>query len=418
MAAVILSRLAARTPAAIPVPAAPRINQTLAEQYFKQAAALCQREAGRLWGVSLCGPMVFADPTTKLIATNLPAPAAPRPPALGLANTAIDWGGTRWSAFVWPLISADEQTRGRVMLHELFHRVQPQLGLMTRDGVNDHLDTLDGRYWIELEWRALAKALGASGAERLSALRDALAFRLVRRRVFPGAAQNEQLEEIREGLAQYTGTVASAASVTEATADVVRQLQEAPRNPTFVRTFAYWSGAAYGILLDAWRPGWTRTVKATDDLGQLLMEASGIRPADDPAASAMRFGGPDLKAAEEEREKQQRVRVTELRRRFVDGPVLVLPNAGGSFVSVGVTPIPGAGTVYPSVQVTAEWGSLEAASALRSADRSTITVPAPVNVEGRTLSGDGWTLRLATGWMVRPGPRPGDFQVVREGSME
>jgi hypothetical protein len=30
------------------------------------------------------------------------------------------------------------------------------------------------------------------------------------------------------------------------------------------------------------------------------------------------------------------------------------------------------------------------------------------------LRGDGWMLTLAAGWVVRPGARAADFQVVRE----
>jgi hypothetical protein len=105
--------------------------------------------------------------------------------------------------------------------------------------------------------------------------------------------------------------------------------------------------------------------------------------------------------------------VAELRKRFVDRPVLVLPNAGGSFASSGITPIPGAGTVFPQVHVTAEWGVLTAAQALRPDNRTNITVPAPASVVGSTLEGDGWTLRISPGWVVRAGNRPGDFQLVR-----
>jgi hypothetical protein len=88
-------------------------------------------------------------------------------------------------------------------------------------------DTVDGRYWMELEWRALAKALGSSGPARTAALRDALAFRTARRKVFPNAAENERLLEMNEGLAQYTGTVAAAASAAEATSDAIQQLSAA-----------------------------------------------------------------------------------------------------------------------------------------------------------------------------------------------
>ena len=37
-------------------PAAGQVDQQRAEAYFKEAAAICERDGGRLWGVSLCGP--------------------------------------------------------------------------------------------------------------------------------------------------------------------------------------------------------------------------------------------------------------------------------------------------------------------------------------------------------------------------
>src|SRR5688572_14049382 len=78
-----------------------QIDQQLARVWFDEAAELCTREGGKLWGVSLCGPMVFADPATRELATNQSAPAGERHPALGFANAPLDWGGTRWSAYIW-----------------------------------------------------------------------------------------------------------------------------------------------------------------------------------------------------------------------------------------------------------------------------------------------------------------------------
>lgn len=394
-----------------------QIDQERAAQYFREAAALCAREDGRLWGVSLCGPMVFADPKTQTIATNQPPPDAPRPPMLGFANTALDWGGTRWTAIAWPTIPANEQVRGRLMLHELFHRIQPALGFLVREGDNSHLDTLEGRYWMQLEWRALARALAASGAARKTALRDALAFRAARRRAFPAAAENEQLLEINEGLAQYTGTAAAFPSPADATLDAIQQVEHAAKEPAFVRTFAYPSGAAYGLLLDAAAPGWTRRFKPASDLGQLLAAARQLPPSPDPEAAAARYGGLELRAAEEKLDAERKLRIAELRRRFVDGPVLTIPAGGSaSFVTTGITPIPGAGTVYPMFRVTTTWGSLDAAAMLWSADRSTLVLPAPANPEGSTIRGEGYTLTIAPGWSVRPGERPGDFRLARDSS--
>jgi len=402
---------------ALGVPASAGIDQARARQYFAEAEELCRRDGGHLWGVSLCGPIVFADPTTGEIAASKAVPDEKRPQALGYANTALEWGGERWASYIWQGIPAEApHKRKRLLMHELFHGVEPRLGLMTENGRNDHLDTLEGRYWLRLEWRALARALQAGGPERDSAARDALAFRAKRRAIFGDAAENERREEIREGLAQYTGTLLAVDAKDEAVASAVDQLSEAEAQPTFVRTFAYPSGLAYGLLLDAFSPDWRKTVEGGSDLGEMLAAASGLRASGDPEEAAARYGAGELMAAERKRDTEQKAHVAELRKRFVDGPLLVLPGGGRSaFVTTGATPIPGSGTVYTSYRVESEWGSLEATDgALVAADGGHVFLPGPVREDGKSLSGEGWTASLEPGWTIRPGPREIDRQVVRE----
>ena len=253
------------------LPLSGQVDPVRAEAYFKEAKAFCDRDGGRLWGISLCGPMVIADAATSTIATNQPAPEGPRPRSLGFVNATTQWGGVEWSTFVWQLLaSSDKSFRGILMMHELFHRVERPLGLMTNDGQNSHLDTLEGRYWQLLEWRALARALGSSGTERTAAVKDALTFRFARRQLFSAAAANEVLEEIREGLAHYTATVITASSPEDAASKAILQLADFAQRESLVRDFGYASGSAYGILLDAWSPGWTRQMKGPEDLGDRL----------------------------------------------------------------------------------------------------------------------------------------------------
>lgn len=57
---------------------------------------------------------------------------------------------------------------------------------------------------------------------------------------------------------------------------------------------------------------------------------------------------------------------------------------------------------------------MEAKWILMSVDQRTLSLPAPETVEGLSLEGDGWKVRLEPGWVVRPGPRKGDYRVVRE----
>ena len=94
----------------------------------------------------------------------------------------------------------------------------------------------------------------------------------------------------------------------------------------------------------------------------LLTNALGVQPASDAIAAAARYGGAGLRAAEEQRERQRQERVAELRRRFVDGPVLLIREGGrGSFDSRGAVVIPGSGTVYfGAFRSVGDWGTLEA----------------------------------------------------------
>ncbi|MGH9240733.1 MAG: hypothetical protein ACRD3G_22035, partial [Vicinamibacterales bacterium] len=280
-------------------PAVAQVDQQRAQEYFKDVQALCERDGARLWGVSICAPMVIGDMRTRTFATSQPAPAGDRPQLVGLVNAPIQWGGVTWGAYAWDFV-VNESPRGRreLMLHELFHGIQPQLGLLVQAQASEHLDSMDGRYWLRLEWRALARALRESGEPRNLAIRDALAFRQARRAVYPSGIESERAQEISEGLAAYTGTVLAAESAADAIASAVDQLTKAETQDSFVRTFAYASGPAYGLLLDASSPGWTRRVRGTDDLATLVMRAVGDQPATNVTTSATRYGGVELRASE------------------------------------------------------------------------------------------------------------------------
>jgi hypothetical protein len=402
-------------------PAAAQVDQQRAAAYFREAAEICQRDGGRLWGISLCGPMVFADVRTRTLATNQSHPAGEWPRMLGFTNAPIEWGGSRWSAYMWDFTTSLPTPRARreFMLHELFHRIQPDLKLIApgsnASGQNAHLDTVEGRVWLRLEWRALAQALAQSGDDRKRAVGDATAFRLKRRSQFADAAESERAEEIREGLAQYTGTVVTAASDGEAAASAIEHLAGAEQQETFLQQ-AYAAGVAYAILLDAASPSWRRSVRSDSDLGQMLMAALKITPAADAVQASARYGGADIRAAEQTRDEQRRARLLELRNRFVDGPGLLVPSGGsGSFNAVGATPIPGVGTVFVlPYRQRGDWGTLEATKGVLVNEDGTRRLPGPVRIDGTTLTGDGWTVTVASGWTVRSGPRLGDYQIIRD----
>ena len=149
----------------------------------------------------------------------------------------------------------------------------------------------------------------------------------------------------------------------------------------------------------------------------MLASATKRPPTADVAAAAARYDVATLRAAEEARDRARQARVAELRRRFVDGPVLTMPAAGSTTSdSTGAVGIPGTGTVFfHNFALIARWGRLTAdGGVLRAPDESTLSVPVTGTLEGTTLKGDGWNATLNSGWVVRPAARPGSFAIVRE----
>jgi hypothetical protein len=191
-------------------PAVAQVDQPRAQEFFKEAQALCERDGGRLWGVSICAPMVIGDARTQTFATSQPPPDAPRPQPIGLLNGPIQWGDTMWAALTWDTVAPQTpRVRSGMLIHESFHIVQMRLGLGVGTLSAEHLDSVDGRYWLRLEWRALARALRESGEPRALAIREALAFRQARHARFPDKVESERALDINEGLASYTQTVRS-----------------------------------------------------------------------------------------------------------------------------------------------------------------------------------------------------------------
>ena len=407
------------------------IDADLAHRYFEEARAICERDGGRLWGVALCGPMLFVDPQTRMVVTNQSDKnglltrkgevfTGRLPDEENCANTAVVWAGVKWTMMVWPL-PEDEGDRARLMLHESFHRIQEDIGLPASNPSNDHLDLLDGRYWLQMEWRALREALWKSEKDaRRRAVEDALIFRAHRRALFPKADSLERALEMNEGLAEYTGFKLGAEPIEKAAERACASLEQARHRATFVRSFAYVSGPAYGILLDASGADWRRGLKKESDLGELLRKAEAIKlPAvlkSSAEKRAKNYGGDGLRLAEVERDNARREQIAGYRARLVTGPVLSLSlteQMNYSFNPNSLMPLDDLGTIYPTLRVSDDWGILEVSNGalmVRENGRITrVSVTSPADVGERPVKGDGWTLELNQGWTLIAGPRKGDF---------
>jgi hypothetical protein len=331
------------------------------------------------------------------------------PKDMMVANTAMNWAGKRWSMVMVPL-PADPQRRHVLLVHESWHRIQPDLGLDVEDMANGHLDKLDGRYWLELEWRALSKALESPAKNRRKWVAAALACRTRRQNIYPQAAEAERSLELAEGLAEYTGIRAARAR------NLVLEGLRRTEGP-FARSYAYTSGPAYGLLLDDVAPGWTRQARRATDLSVLLQQVYHLPAAskEDAEAAASQLGGTELRALEEAKDKVRQKRLKEATAPLLSGPVLRVPGPFNvDFNPSNTEGLDDGSAFHPTATYTGAWGKLEVTGgSLRSSDWGEARVVAPVDPKARPLSGPGWTLDLAPGWTIEATQPPGSWKLVR-----
>ncbi len=404
------------------------IDPALAQRSFQEARWASEDDGGKLWGQPLYGPTLYFDPASGEVVANQADKEGQLHEQAGVftgsvpkdfagANTALDWAGVHWTVVLWPLPETSFQ-RTSLVLHESWHRIQESLGLPAARVANEHLATKDGRIWLLMEYRALAKALPAWGSERKRALWDALAFRAYRRWLFPGAALEEDRMEVHEGLAEYTGVAAAGLDNHEARYYMAGRLKLAALKPALAYAFAYETGPAYGLLLDMDGPEWRTGLKPDSSLSGLLAARGKIDPGQptlqDVLQRSMAYDGAALIAAETKRDDERKATEARYRHDLVAGPVLQLPLVQQKFTfdPNAVVPLAGEGTVYVGARFIDEWGILSADGAvLAVTGLSDVRVSAPASES--ELKGPGWTIELSPGWKLVPGKRAGDFTVAK-----
>jgi hypothetical protein len=418
----------------IPAPAA--IDHAQAESIFQQAHAICNRDAGALWGHTLCGPMLLVDPDDRdVVANEADAGGVLRqvgdvfvgtlPQSVIISDTTVTWSGTRWCELTWPWpMREDADMRHVTLAHEMWHRIETaDLHIKTLEGDNRDLDTLEGRYLMEMEWRALAAALqAATPAARKLGIQDAVLFRRQRYLVFPSAPSGELALESNEGVAEYTGVRLGLTTPEERTRYALRDLTTLVDAPGLIRSFAYATGPAWGLLLDQAAPHWRRSYlrdPLAQRFDQRLSNALHLpEPSDAQLSAREAVYDPDgsLRAHEVARDQDRRAKAAEYQAKLVDGPVLIFPleHSAYQFKPQTLVTLEHAGTVYPTMLLKDDWGTLtvDAGGLLMHDDPEIATVSA-VGFDRATLRGAGFQLALNPAWSVVPGKRAGDYEIQR-----
>lgn len=398
-----------------------------AKSIFADAQSVSAGDAGRLWGLPLCGRMLLVIPATRAVIANQPDPrhllrsadgvyVGTLPEDVVLSDAPTEWEGVRWTQLRLPALPQDAMTRSVTLAHEMFHRIQPELHLAANATANPQLDAEQGRLWLRLEWRALAAALIESGPAQVRAIRDALAFRDQRHKLFPGTAATEAAMEIVEGTAQYTGIAVAEPDVAAARWHAAADLIHPDAGISFSRIFAFMSGPAYGLLLDERMPGWRKALNEHSDLGAMLASTLHDAAKESAESRAAAYGASGLRVVLADRAAREKAVQGQYRATLVDGPTLSLPALGRFNFNPSTAVALGAdGMVYSTFQAIAGWGTLDvsAGAVLVSPDFSRAALSAPTVTKGAHLEGKGWTIDLAPGWSVAPATKSGNYVLVQ-----
>ncbi len=384
---------------------------------FQEIDQILDKDNGKFWNHSLKGPMLLVDPESREIITNHNNKAgefkpvdgvyiSTLPEEMNIANTALNWNGERWTMLMLPLPTA-EKARNNLLIHELFHRIQPQIGFANlSEQSNAHLDTYRGRLLLKLELEALVDAIFETGEERKSHLANAFQFRN-ERCSSQELSDAENTLELNEGLAEYTGAMLSGRNSEEMNMHFKNSVNQFYSNKTFVRSFAYQTIPMYGYMLAQSKKNWHQEVSGQTNLIDYFKNAFEIEVDNsipfESVAQANDYGYEKILQEEQLREEERLIVVANYKAIFLEKPTLRLnfENMQISFDPRNIVPIEDIGTVYPTLKVSDNWGILTVEEgALLSANWQNVTVTEPSSTSDSLVVGKGWTLELNENWRV------------------
>ncbi len=387
------------------------------ENVFKDLKNYLAKENGKLWNHQLYGSLLFVNQddrtiianekdTKGILTKNGEIYIGILPNEINIANTAFDWNGKRWTMVMLPL-PRDYNERLNLLTHELFHRIQPEIGFANLYQKScGHLDNIDGRIYLKLELEALKKALTTNiEIKQKEHIINALLFRAYRHQIFPNAKENENLLELNEGLAEYTGTTLSDRNDKDLRAHYIQAIEKLYENPTFVSSFAYRTIPVYGYYMKQYDETWNLKISEktnlTDYIAEFFHISIPVNLKDSVFQNRDRYNYTQINDFETKREKKQKELIAILDNKFQENPILVIPfqNMNISYNPSNLIPYRDLGTVYPNLRITDNWGILTVEKgALVGKNWGKVIVSEPTKITDKIIEGNGWKLELNKNW--------------------
>ncbi|MGI8580906.1 MAG: hypothetical protein ACR2KX_01835, partial [Chitinophagaceae bacterium] len=334
--------------------------------YFKEIKVATKKNQ-QLWGKDLYGALLFVNPVSRQLYSNAPDSAdilktdnkiysGVLPNNVNIANTSLHWNGKDWAMIMLPL-PTNKQDRINLLAHELFHKAQPSSGFSLFNTENNHLDQKDGRMYLRLELNALKKAVRSSTIKEINThLTNALTFRKYRYSIYPKADTTENLLELNEGIAEYTGEIISGRNKEPAIAHFEKSIDNFLSNPTFVRSFPYQTIPVYGYLLHNSNKDWNKQITIKTNLTNYFINAFNLSLPYDLKKTveiiSSQYDGQKIFKEETARETKTKQLIAEYKNKFIEQPhfEIQFEKMNVSFNPGNIMPIEDKGTFYPNIR--------------------------------------------------------------------
>jgi flagellin-specific chaperone FliS len=389
------------------------------ENIFKDLKNNLAKENGKLWNHKLYGSLLFVNQDDRIIIANEKDTkgiltkngeiyTGILPNEINVANTAFNWNGKRWTMVMLPL-PKNYNERLNLLTHELFHRIQPEIGFANLYLKScNHLDNIDGRIYLKLELEALKNALATNSENKQKEhIKNALFFRAYRHQMFPNAKENENLLELNEGLAEYTGTTLSDRNDKDLKTHYIQAIEKLYKNSTFVSSFAYRTIPVYGYYMkqndETWHLKISERTNLTDYITDFFSLSIPVNLKDSVFKNRDGYNYTQINDFEIKRDKKQKKIIAMLDNKFQENPILVIPfqNMNISYNPNNLIPYRDLGTVYPNLRITDNWGILTVEKgALVGKNWGKVIVSEPTKITVKIIEGKGWKLELNSDWKL------------------
>lgn len=392
-------------------------EKTMVESLQHTAWVLNKPESKALWNVSLNAPIIIIDHfNNKMFFTSIEdgrvqaIKEEPWDNKVPLANSFFDYEGKRYVTIIHAaLMNSSCQQRINLLSHEIFHTYQKSLGIENQHSVNYYMDEIQGRALLQIELKALQAALSGDSIR----LHDALYIRTYRQSLYPN--NNEDLYELNEGLAEYTGVKLS----TENMQEYVKNRLNYDISRGYTNAFGYFTGSAYATILDQIYAEWRYDKDLAKGLIYLIKKAEPQYAITINKSTLdkllIKYDYAQIVANEKEElksfgdiEKFKDLLKPETSKLCIANQKINFTyNPNDRVISLGDA------VLLRNMSIMGEWGQIKAKNGIvRMNNWSAFYLLPPTNITNNAIQGDSYEIQINQGWKVVE--EHGIYSIVKE----